>query len=684
MSRVEMKQIWNDLDWNKTTTKECTEKSAVADTASSLQQQQESDALSLSSTKENARKQIVYSQVTTTLGDGLEGQIEQSLKLSGHLDIAVDILRDWHQLWKDNPSICRKPTLSSYTGVIFRLQKESGFDAAEKAEQVLELLLEMVDRYGMEISNNAVKSLYQVVIQLYTPNVAPWSSHIKDVGVLIRSANRAEGLLRSLEDRQDVISEHMIPNKTFTYTAVFSGYARAALSIKAARKVKEKNDKDHLAYLAFTNAQRVDQLLTHMETRHSFGKTFAPNKYCYKAVLTAWSTLETLEGANRSHAIMLKMDAKLGHIDSNSFSTVLQALGAVSTREQYHPDNENHPAVKALQTLYEMEERRSNGQDLHQQVANFNVVIRALGQARLPQDVEQDFGPLAPAPLATSLVLRLQTDMDKDIRMVKTEGPDLYTYGNLLLAWSHHPNHDEAVDYILSTVERMERLLLQQGGEHKKVPPGVIAHWLSSAMGTIAKSTLPDAPQHCEAILDYMEQHSYHHYKHYEYVAAILAWSNPKNPHLKDRAVHAKRLLKRLAKPNLKCYTAVLRACTYHDKNDAQTSLAIAEEIYHEAQPNPSIFGRMMDVYIQQMPAGKDRDERLRQMFDRACKEGRFHFIVAQKLEEGASHDVFLELIGETNAKKVIDRQTLKREDFPPEWMANVVIFANGTTTEDD
>jgi hypothetical protein len=129
----------------------------------------------------------------------------------------------------------------------------------------------------------------------------------------------------------------MIPNKTFTYTAVFSGYARAALSIKAARKVKEKNDKDHLAYLAFTNAQRVDQLLTHMETRHSFGKTFAPNKYCYKAVLTAWSTLETLEGANRSHAIMLKMDAKLGHIDSNSFSTVLQALGAVSTREEYHP-----------------------------------------------------------------------------------------------------------------------------------------------------------------------------------------------------------------------------------------------------------------------------------------------------------------------------------------------------------
>lgn len=660
LSRAEMNQFWEDLNWDTNKTADDTAETNLLSSGANRARTDDSNK----STVATARKEFVFSKIR--LGDGeFEGKIEQSLMLSGHLDTAIDILRDWHQAWIESPTLCIQPTFAAYSRVIFRLQQMTGYAAAEQAGKVLQMLLEMIDSHGLNADNKSLKSLYQIVIQLYTPNIAIYETNNLDIGaigVLMRSATEAERWLRSLEDRQDVVSKHMVPDRSLAYTAVLSGYARAAIAIKAARKTS-KVDRDHLAYLGLTTAQGADRLLLHMETRHAYGKTIPPSLHCYKAVLTAWSTIETLEGADNAHEIMVKMDSKVGSIDSKSFSTVLHALSAVSTNDLYHPQNEQHPALKALQVLYEMEERRRNGQNIWQTVNNYNLVLSALGQARMEVDGE-DFGPLAPAPLATSLTLRLEMECEKGA----IEGaPDLYTNGGLLQSWCHHPNHNEAVSYIEVTVERMERLF---EGDNHNVKPGAMSNWFSRAIRAIGKSSLPDAPQRCEAILDRMTH--YPHYKCYEYVATILAWANPNNPNLQDRAVNAKRILRRVAKPNTKCYTAVLRACLYDD--DANTALSIAEEMCHEAPPHYSVFVLIMEVYNQHLPAGTKRDEKLREVFEMACKEGCVHFYVTQKLEEGVSRSVLVDLVGESNVEKLSKRPVVwRQENFAPEWTANVV-----------
>ena len=649
LSRAEMKQLWNELDW---------ENNVEADNPhAKVKHQNKIQSLS-SADVDGVRKEFVVSQIM--IGGDFEGQLEQCLKLTDHLDTAVDILQDWHQIWKQNPTLCKKPIFSAYSGVMFRLQMESGYHAAEQAAKILTLLVEMIDNFGMVVENGPLKNLYEIVIQLYSPNIAPPSKGILDVGILTQSAKKADVWLRALEDCQDVRSKHMIPHKRLSYTAILSGYARAALAIKTELKKSMPDERDALAYTALINAHAANQLLLHMETRHSFGKTLAPNIYCYKAVLTAWSTIPTLEAANQAHATMFKMDAQVGRIDDKSFSTVLQALGTVTSTKPYHPDDDSHPAAKALQTLFQMEDRRRNGQEILQLVRNFNVVIRALGRARMPEG--EDFGPLAPAPLATSLTLRLQSEFEMG---TISQGPDIFTNGGMIIVWSHHPNRNEAVEYLEVTLEQMERLLK----EKYWVDPGIITMWFSAALGAIAKSTLPDAPQRCEAILD--RRTSYHIHRKHEYIATIMAWANPDNLNLKDRALNARRILKRVPRPSHECYTAVMRACAHDD--DVSTALSIAEEIFQEAPVHFSIFGGMMEVYIEQLPAGKERDMKLRQVFDKACKEGCVHSYVTTKLQEGASQSLLVELMGEAKAMKLAEQNVLSRGDLAEEWTCNVL-----------
>ena len=661
LTRAEMQQLWDDLDWNNVQV--LANKPQTKVKHQSIVQTPETTATK--KLTDNIRKELVVSRIM--LGGDFEGQLEQCIKLTGHLDTAVDILQDWHQIWKKNPTLCRQPKLSAYSGVMFRLQMESGYHAAEQAAKILTLLVEMMDNFGLIVENNPLKNLYEIVIQLYSPNVAPPSKRRPDVAILIQSAKKADVWLRALEDCQDIRSKHMTPYKTLSYTAVLSGYARAALAIKSAWQMSNSDERDHLAYIALTNANEANQLLLHMETRHSFGKTVTPNIYCYKAVLTAWSTIPTLEGANQAHATMLKMDSQMGRIDDKSFSTVLQALGTVASKVPYHPDDDTHPATKALQTLFEMEERRKNGQVITQVVSNYNVVIRALGRAIMFERGE-DFGPLAPAPLATSLTLRLQSEFEMG---TISQGPDIFTNGGMLHVWSHHPNPNEAVEYLEVTLDRMDYLLK---GKHR-VKPGAIAMWFTSAIGAISKSTLPDAPQRCEAVLNRMV--SYPHDRYHEFIATIMAWANPDNLSLRDRALNAKRILKRVQRPSPQCYTAVMKACAHDD--DVSTALSIAEEMFQEAPVHFSIFGGMMEVYIEQLPAGKERDMKLRQVFDKACTEGCVHSYVTVKLQEGASQSLVVELMGEANAMKLMQQKVLSRGDLAEEWTCNV--FENQTSS---
>jgi hypothetical protein len=245
--------------------------------------------------------------------------------------------------------------------------------------------------------------------------------------------------------------------------------------------------------------------------------------------------------------------------------------------------------------------------------------------------------------------------------------PDMYCVGNVLTAWYHHHDHNEAGARVEQLLQRFEESERHVGGDAALFKRQKTI-WYNTALSILSKCDLPDAPDLAERILARMDSslrdlRTYH--------AVLAAYAN--SPHVVVRASRAKALLNEMIiEPNLPCYNMALKACACSQQEEASFALETAEEIFGQIQrPNAATYGRMTQAYTRLLQPGRDRDDKLRTIFRQCCTSGQVNFLVLNALQAGASSsNLMADLLGHDVAAKLANR-TLSLQELPSEWLEN-------------
>lgn len=128
-------------------------------------------------------------------------------------------------------------------------------------------------------------------------------------------------------------------------------------------------------------------------------------------------------------------------------------------------------------------------------------------------------------------------------------------------------------------------------------------------------------------------------------------------------------------KPNVVVANAVMNACAYTtgDGPERNRAVEIAHTILKDLEtggygkPDQVTYGTFLKVCFNQMPECSTRDQIVRMIFQKCCKDGQVGSLVLQQMRATASPQMYSELVGED-----IDSDH-RMQDLPKEWWCNVV-----------
>lgn len=283
------------------------------------------------------------------------GKVIDAYARANDLRRACSILEHLEKQFLEGKSVV-EPTVHMYTSVIDGFVKSGRRDAAEQAERVLQLLLELFDQCGtIALRPDAV--IFSTVINAWSKSKYPQRSDralaiLKDMesrgleidlltynsvlNVLASTGQQedlteAEELLQFLVDSPDLIPD------SYSFNTVLKAYANMSMGCKAERlvqrwrslyldgRVDDKPDcqsyKTIITCWARTNVegsgQKAQAILDWMEENH-----VTPNTHVYNGVLTAWARSTDSNAATRVQEIWDRMPEH----DRHSYPSYLNAI----------------------------------------------------------------------------------------------------------------------------------------------------------------------------------------------------------------------------------------------------------------------------------------------------------------------------------------------------------------------
>ncbi|KAL7485059.1 hypothetical protein ACHAW6_010658 [Cyclotella cf. meneghiniana] len=452
--------------------------------------------------------------------------------------------------------------------------------------------------------------------------------------------------------------------------------------------------------------RRAEEILTRMYQRSKNDSLLPrPNTRCFNAVLLAYANGRESGGGRRALELLRFMERlhSEGYEDVRPDSYTLNIVMKALTN-----CGENGAAQKASQILRRMEESFSMGDTrLKPDLLSYNIVLDAFAkngdalaaEALLNQMYERVFksGGIVKPPNAHSytavlsawarcedkvMAVKRAEELFNDLERKYAAGEtdvraDTSVYNALINCWAK--SGDRQSPYrVTQILDLMEELGLQ-GGDSDVQPN---ARTYCTVLDALAKSRNWKAYNESLAILDRMEELYAEGFESvrpcaraYSIVISTIARSRRKG-----KAAKAQEILHRMeseyrkgniqARPTVYSYNAVMNAAAYTPKGDEREQ----EEAFKVAcltfdqlimsdylKPSHVSYGTFLKAIQNLMPSSDVRDDLVKSVFRRCCRDGQVGTLVLRSMKQLASPELYQSLLeGES------------KYDLPKSWSANI------------
>jgi pentatricopeptide repeat protein len=293
------------------------------------------------------------------------------------------------QHWKDAPTVSHAPTTRNFNAVIFALKRSDKVWAGQRAEDILNYMLEVHLKRGK-------RAVAPDIVTFNSVMAAAAQSSQRNAG------QKAQAVLEKLNALHDIGILQDVKADRVTYNTIMNAHA------------KSQDPKSG------THAEKVFRELEgqYHETQD---EALKPDIVSYTTLLNAWAKSREPTGANRAEQILLRMlkDYKADHanVKPNTicFNLVIDAWARSPNK------GASKRAEMVLQLMYAM---YSSGKgDVMPNTRTFNAVLHALANSQ-----EED------APLRSQLLLdRMRKEGENGNDAMK---PDIVSYSTAISAWA--------------------------------------------------------------------------------------------------------------------------------------------------------------------------------------------------------------------------------------------------------
>lgn len=457
-------------------------------------------------------------------------------------------------------------------------------------------------------------------------------------------------------------------------------------------------------YTARDAASRATTILKEMERRYATGESeTAPDCSSYNAAIDAWAKCRIADGASNAEQIMQHMQ-KLYMEGYPEGDDVVKA--DKSHWMQVSPDTVTYNAVidawshansgkglnKATTILDMMEQAYEASGDarIKPNIRTVNSVVNAYakrGNAAADADASWDAAEKAER-LVNATIARYEETGDEDYR------PDVTTYTSVIDAYGRCGDV-QATERAEALLEHMEHSYRETGD--KKMRPNFRTY---TAVITAWSKTRDDrSPHRAEELVERMERlHAEAEAKARggyltkdewtkpntrTYTAVINCWARSRDNTKPQRALRILKKMNDLAKngdesvrPNLYTYNSAIDACAKCRGTSEQQAQALkiafailkAIQVAKNVKPNHVTYGTLIKATGNLMPAGPERNDIARAVFEKCCKAGMVEDVMLKHLRMAVDGDVLQEVL-----KGVMDRNGFADySKIPPEWTKNV------------
>ncbi|KAL3765476.1 hypothetical protein ACHAWO_009321 [Cyclotella atomus] len=569
---------------------------------------------------------------------------------------------------KNNP-IVPKPNTDTINGVLKAWMVTPRIDdAARRAEAVLaQLAIWQSEGTLWSVSPDIVS--YNTVISCWKESGIPGS------------AARSTEILTLLEANTTDISPDEI-----TYGSCIGAWAEAAY----------RGEKGAV--------RRAEEILTRMYQRSKADplNCRAPNTRCFNAILLACANGREKGGGKRALDLLRFMERlqSEGYDDVQPDSYTLNIVVKALTN-----CGEEGAAEKANEILKRMEGSKDDGR-LKADLFSYNSVLDALAKKgdavaaeallnQMYKRAKRESGAETPNAFSYTAVLSayarhedkatavnraeaLVNDLETKWASGETDSrPDTSVYNALINCWAK--SGDKKTLYrVTQILDLMEELGLQ-GGDSDVMPN---SRTYCAVLDALSRSKNWKAYNESLNILDRMEELYAEGYESvrpcvraYSIVISTIARSRKKG-----KAIKAQEVLHRMeneyrkgnteARPNVYSYNAVLNAAAHTprgDEKEQEEAFKVAcltfDQLRMSAHLKPTniSYGTFLKAIKNHMPSSDVRDDLVKSVFRRCCRDGQVGTLVLRNMKHLASAELYQSLLeGESNF------------DLPKSWSVNV------------
>jgi hypothetical protein len=529
------------------------------------------------------------------------------------------------------------PTSVDYKCFLEGLKRAKGRKSADMAMTVLQHYKNYIDAGTRRYLQENLTPHYNCVLNLWlTCTTPPQRIKLKNVRDIFEVSKLASSILHDMQSRKDCR-----PTRT-AYNLALNCHVQTAIAATKADKRGENHEETlEIALLAAEEAEAT--LMQMIAIRDEARK---PDIESLRSLLTAWANVRSIDGSERILSILETLEENLGVLDASLYSIVFHAFAQTASLKEFDPSDPTAPAnmsvalLRRLVPLLSDEGGRPSGP---LDAMCYASVINAFAKSW----TTKDFGELAPANLADAC-LRQCSELH-EIGYLK-EKPNDYCYGNTIAAWTRHVDIDLGFDKAQALMKRFEAHVGQKTDATKRRQRMTI--WYNMVLYALSKSTsIPDAPEVADNILQRMISTSIADDRSYEAVLSVLAKASHNSS---DRAKRAETLLASMeAPPPVMCYNMALAACAATGSEHAVNGLKIAEKLFADIpRPNPASYSRMISVYKNLLSGDQnERETRIARVFEQCVADGMVSKLVLNVMSTGAPSTGMGKLFGKYHAQ---------------------------------
>jgi hypothetical protein len=310
------------------------------------------------------------------------------------------------------------PSEQSYTSAILALSRSTEKDAALRAHELLNRMLELYDS-GKWGSNRPTLLAFNTVISAYAKSSA------------IGSADKAEGILNQLEDlcfgKENFRYKFLRPD-VVTYNSVVTAWSNSkeAAAVYNAENIVKRMEK---------RCNAVDDTFLDVQ----------PDPYTYSSLINSWIRSGLgVTSAEKAEELLRNMIQKYYSGDKKFlpnqkiFSQVIHAWGRCSTEAEF-------PVMRAMELLHLMEKISREGADeLKPDIVTYSSLIDTIAKTRVNNSFE----------LALDLLSRIESLYKAGDKSMK---PNARTYSSVFncLLYSEQQNKYLMAEKLLNRMKKI-------------------------------------------------------------------------------------------------------------------------------------------------------------------------------------------------------------------------------------